>query len=255
MIDPNDLLNTKFEKKMGGYKAANVDSFMIDAASLISQQTREIMEQRRRLDAAQQKINEYELDRNNLKEALLSAQRLAESIVRDARAKAEKIEKEAAGRANTLIGEMRSEIIAEQEKLLFVKSEVSDFRSVLLNMYRTHLELINDMPVFRKEEPLVQPQEEPETQVLPQPEAEDKKPEETGAEIALEQAAAAQTMQGDEAPEMPVPAKAEQADEPYESDPDVKLNVRFDEESGEYVPLAVHREKRHGEGTYNDRRR
>ena len=261
MIDPNELLNTKFEKKRGGYRAEDVDSFMVQAASLFSQQSREIMELKRKLEAGQQKIKAYETDQDSLKEALLSAQRLADNIVREARAKAEKIEKDASGRANSLIGEMRGEIVAEQNKLTQMKKEVTNFRSSLMNMYRAHLELINDIPVFH-EEPEEKREETSEAAKEEAPAPEEKagpeKPEaaeaETEEEKTFSQAAAAEAEQDKHEQEQPEPPAGEEAEPPKsEPAPELKLNVRFDEQAGEYIPIAD--ERRHGGGPGGGRKK
>jgi cell division initiation protein len=117
-----------------------------------------------------------------------------------------------------------------------MKREVAAFRSKLMNIYRTHIEMINDLPAFREEE--AQPEQE--EQNMPATPAEEPavagvQPEEAPMQMAMDEAAAAQafeTSAGDDGP------AAGESNRPDEGAPDVKLNVRFDEESGEYLPMA-----------------
>jgi cell division initiation protein len=164
MVNPDDILNRKFDKHRGGYRPEEVDEYMAEVASVISRLKRDAADQKRRYDALAAKMAQYESERSSVSDALLNAQKLSDNILRDARTKAETIEKDARGRADSLIGEIRGEITGEQDKLVGMKKEVSSFRSRLMEMYRTHLELINDIPTYHGEEDdsAAQPDSEPE---------------------------------------------------------------------------------------------
>ena len=246
MMTPGDLLNKKFEKaKVGGYKAADVDNFLVEAASLFSQQNREMSDLRRRLETAQQKLSDYERDQDSLREALMSAQKLADNIVRDARSKAELMQRDAEIKAENLIERSRGEVTAQQDALLTIKREVTDFRSQLMGIYRAHIELINELPVFREEgrpEP-----DEPEAPAQTPAAGEPAQDPQTAAEQTQAQAAAAGTEEADgpapepDAAETPVPEQPQEApaeEKPSDAGYDIKLNVRYDEETGEYIPLT-----------------
>lgn len=249
MLNPNDLLNTKFEKKMGGYKAADVDNFMVEAASLYSQQIREIADLKRKLEVAHTKIESYETDRESLKEALLSAQKLADKIVHDARAQALSIEHEAEEKAQQVLQATEQEIVSEKERLAQMKREVSAFRSKVMNMYRAHIELINDIPTYREE---TAPEEAPAQAPVQQPEppAPEPAPARHEAEPPIAEPPAVTASNEAAASIAPAPvAEAEPDPEPptpADDDFDLRLNVRYDEETGEYVPLDP---DRWGEGT------
>ena len=248
MMTPGDLLNKKFEKaKVGGYKAADVDNFLVEAASLFSQQNREMSDLRRRLESAQAKLTGYEQDQDSLREALLSAQKLADNIVRDARSKAELIRRDAEIKAENLIERSQAEVTARQDALVKIKREVSDFRSQLMGLYRAHIELINELPVFHEDEEPDPGQPKAETEA-PAPAEEPSDPE-TAAEPAREQAAAtrmedagpsgagepaAETAEKPAPPESSAPTEEKTPDADYA----IKLNVRYNEETGEYVPLG-----------------
>lgn len=298
MVNPDDILNRKFDKHRGGYRPEEVDEYMAEVASVISRLKRDAADQKRRYDALAAKMAQYESERSSVSDALLNAQKLSDNILRDARTKAETIEKDARGRADSLIGEIRGEITGEQDKLVGMKKEVSSFRSRLMEMYRTHLELINDIPTYHGEEDdsAAQPDSEPEQTQAEQPQHEQPQPEQVQPvqpqheQVQPEQAqpaaqtadpqsaepAAAEPVKRAEpavsaaptAPSAPTSkeedyidvmstafaakkpeaaatdAKVETAPvqdkKPASGDtkaPELKLNVRFDEETGEYLPI------------------
>ena len=297
MVNPDDILNRKFEKHRGGYRPEEVDAYIAEVASVISRMKRDDAEQKRRYDALSSKVAQYESERSAVSDALLNAQKLADNILRDARTKAEIIEKDARGHADSLIGEIRGEITGEQMKLVGMKKEVSDFRSRMMEMYRAHLELINDMPVYHDEaqEQAAQETEEaspksveqvPEKEAEPvkaaEPETHEEQPkiveqQETEQPVSAVSAQPFEPVRAEEPvrPAQPEvaqtaapaseendyinvmksafastePQPAEEAEpEPAEEKkapvsgeagkaPELKLNVRFDEETGEYLPI------------------
>ena len=245
MVTAGDLLNKKFSKaKMGGYRTAEVDSFLIDAAELFSKQTREIAELKRKLDADQQKLTDYEKDSDSLREALVNAQKLADRIVRDARGKAELTLRDAEIKAEKIVEHGRQDAEAQQQALADLKREVSDFRSRLLDMYRDHLRLITSLPALAEEDEAAagdDGQEEP---------AQEPAPDDAAAPSA-DSAAAESAEPAEETPAEPddQPAGPHEGGEPASSPADeaaaaeepgyhVKLNVRYDEQTGEYVPTS-----------------
>lgn len=252
MVTAGDLLNKKFGKaKMGGYRTAEVDSFLVDAAELFSRQTREIADLKRKLDAGQQKLTEYEKDQDSLREALVSAQKLADSIVRDARGKAELTLRDAQIKAEKIIERGREDAESEQAALVELKQEVSDFRSRLLDMYREHLKLITTLPALAEEEeepadgeeaPAADGAEAPADAQPVQPAADDGRP---AAEEAPGREATPSGTPENGAPADPAANEAAAAEDPSYH---VQLNVRYDEQTGEYVPTSPEEEGSDGRG-------
>lgn len=244
MVTAGDLLNKKFSKaKMGGYRISEVDSFLVDAAELFSKQTREIAELKRKLDVGQQKLTEYEKEQDSLREALVSAQKLADSIVRDARGKADLTLRDAEIKAEKIIERGREDARSEQAALVELKQEVSGFRSRLLDMYREHLKLITSLPALAEEDA--------------EPAADAETPDGDEAEAPAEEAPAAE--EEDSRPAEEPTADAAPAAEAETTDPaaneaaaaedpsyHVQLNVRYDEKTGEYVPTGSEGEETAG---------
>jgi cell division initiation protein len=255
MLLPNELFSKKFDKyKAAGYKATEVDSFMVEVASLFSQNSRELTELKRRLETTTSKLSALEGDRENINNALLSAQRLADSIIKEATGRADIVSRDADIKAEKIIDHARGEIVAQSDELARIKREVTSFRSKLINIYRGHLESINAIPVEREDEPVSSNlQEQPLAPTVPNPKTEPDSQAETATQVSDEQTvtAAAQPealitavpmidadavtksqMAATLQPEQPLDETLE------EQQSEIKLSVKFDEESGEYIPLS-----------------
>jgi cell division initiation protein len=158
MPDFGDLINRRFEKaSFGGYKAADVDSFMTELTTVLSQNGRETAELNRKLEAAAKKLEKYENEEESLKSTLLNAQRLADKIVKEASEKAELTIKESENqaeqtirnakiKAENLIGCAQSEIEMRKDEAEHIKREVSNFKINVMHLYKVQLELINEIP-------------------------------------------------------------------------------------------------------------
>lgn len=182
MISPQEIRSVTFDKVMRGYRPEDVDAFLQQVAQDMEQLAADNADKEKKLYILAEKIEEYRRDEDNLKTALLNAQRMGESVIREAKQKAESILREAGIRADTLTRVAQEQCEEEQQELERVKAEVAHFKNTLLAMYKQHIELISGLPG----------DEEPETE-----------------EPAQEQESAVQ-----EEPAQPAASEAEPAQEP-----------------------------------------
>lgn len=287
---PAELLNRKFEKSgFSGYKAADVDQFMAELSQAVSKENRETADLRRRLEETERKLSSYRDMEESLKNAMLSAQRLADQTAKDSKTRAELILRDAEIKAEKIVEKAEGEIIFRKEEAERIKREVSDFRRRMMQMYRQHLELITQLPCEDPEAPAAshggepaapsedvapeqpgssgrepaQPEnsgavgddaaqnaaEEPEAQpAAPAAPAEEdpKEPEHSADAFAQAAAASAPEESADTAaPETELPgetasepedAKPETpaSDAPAQGTPVIRLNLRYNEKTGEY---------------------
>ena len=117
-----------------------------------------------KLSVLAKQVEGYRQDEDGIKDALLSAQRLAKTSVQEAKDKAEIMLQDARESARQILDKARVEAAmasqeyadqteAKREELEEMKRQVSAFRSSLLEMYKKHLEQINHIPNFRVKEP------------------------------------------------------------------------------------------------------
>jgi cell division initiation protein len=89
---------------------------------------------------------EYRNDEDSIRTALLNAQRMGDSIVREAKQKAELMLDDARIKAEKIHETARREIGDEELELQRLRQEVSAFKNQMLDIYRRHLSLIDLLP-------------------------------------------------------------------------------------------------------------
>lgn len=140
-MDIEKIKNIKFEHdKRGGYAIQEVDNFL-------SQVHSEFVEKEKQMILLANKLKEYREDENSLKSVLLNAQKLADSIVKEANQQAEKLLNDAKTKAETIIGGIIIDQQKEEDKLNKIKNEVNDFKVLMLKLYKKHIESISSIAV------------------------------------------------------------------------------------------------------------
>lgn len=147
MLTSNDIAKQRFDHAaFGGYKNDEVDAFLNEVANSFEELEEQNAVLLKKLEVLAEKLEEYRSDEESLRSALLSAQKLGDSVVRESKAKAELIIREANGKAERLIAGAHDQV--EKEKLVYVRlqKDVASFKSKLLATYKQHLELISSLP-------------------------------------------------------------------------------------------------------------
>lgn len=102
MLTPAKITNHHFEASgRNAYKAESVDSFIKEVAESYEQVFRENGEMFKKINLLAQRLEEYRNDEDNIRNALLTAQRAAEKITKDAKEKADQLVAEVTERTNT----------------------------------------------------------------------------------------------------------------------------------------------------------
>lgn len=167
MLTLNDIINVSFRKSnFSGYKPEDVDAFLDLVKESYEQLIKKNMEQKeaiirlqrendemvKKIEVLAQSVESYREEEDGIKNALLSAQKLGDASVREARHKAEIILKDASLQAEGLISAAKGEVEQYAKELEDMKRAVSEFRASLLNLYRKHLTLIDALPGQSEEE-------------------------------------------------------------------------------------------------------
>lgn len=174
MLSPKEISQKRFEKRGGGYRTEEVDAFLKEVANAYASALKEAEESEDKIMKLVERINQYRADEDAIKEAFINAQKQANKIVaeaneeaerlsRDAVAEAEKRAAEATQKADEVIKEQtqrtqqvidatKIQYNAEQEKLVKVRLEVSNFKAQLTELYNKQLRLIMEIPEVSEEE-------------------------------------------------------------------------------------------------------
>ena len=184
MMSPEEVRTVTFDKQnMGGYRRVDVDAFLQQMADDLEESQRKQAEAEKKLLVLAQKIEEYRKDEDNVKTALLNAQRMAENIIREARQKSEAMLREAGIKADDIVQNAKSRVTDEQMELERVQGEVARFKASVLQLYKQHIESLSTLPggeekaeeeVPAVQEPVAVPEQEPQKE---EPKAQDATPE------------------------------------------------------------------------------
>ena len=153
MISAKDIREIKFTRSLGGYKTTEVDDFLDRCADAVEELTRINDENERKMQVLAETVMDYRNQEDSIRSALISAQRMSESVISEARKQAEDIREAARNEADTMRDQAVADTAAELEELRRIRQEVADFKARLLATYREHLTLIGILEGGASDEP------------------------------------------------------------------------------------------------------
>ena len=142
MITAKEIREVKFNRSLGGYKTNEVDAFLDRCADAVEELTKLLNENERKMQVLAETVMDYRNQEDSIRSALISAQRMSESVISEARKQAEDIRDAARADAEAMHEKAVADTAAEQEELRRIRQEVADFKAKLLSTYREHLTLI-----------------------------------------------------------------------------------------------------------------
>lgn len=189
MYTAADIRNVDFTKIMGGYKINEVEAFVESCAQTVEALTAEKEELAKKLGILADKLVEYRRDEDNIRSALLSAQKTGDTIIHEAEDNAAKILADAEREAEGIVASAKGSIAMYEGEIERLKKEVSEFKNTILSLYKDHLSLIRKLP--EAEMPAAAPAKAPvvteETVVAPVVEAASAAPVTPAAPVVTEE--------------------------------------------------------------------
>ncbi|HIX65061.1 MAG TPA: DivIVA domain-containing protein [Candidatus Anaerotruncus excrementipullorum] len=168
-MNPSDIAHKQFERIRGkGYRPEEVDLFLSQVAGELESLASEKRDLEQKLIVLADKLEEYKQDEDSLRSALIGAQKLGDSVVREAKAKAQQIEEDANARAALIVENAKKEIERQQQGYVRLQREVATFKAKLQLLYKQHLELISSIPA---DDSVIHAPAAPKEEPVPQPEA------------------------------------------------------------------------------------
>ena len=162
-MNPENIRNVDFDIVRRGYNKVDVDDYLQKVAVAMDELTAErdmlVGERDAAIEAKTntegkmlvlaQKVEEYRGEEDTLKTALINAQRMGETVVHEAKQKADTLVREANGTAQLLREQAEQEITRERLTLEKLQAEVTRFKATILNLYKQHIESLSalDEPV------------------------------------------------------------------------------------------------------------
>lgn len=161
MTIPEELRDITFDKSAFGYRVDDVDDYVDKINAVVTALMEENSELEEKLEVLAARVAEYKADEDSLHSAIVGAQKLGDSIVRDSKLKAESILREANVRAERLVEAAHRKVEVEQQNYVLIHQQVHDFRNSLMGMYKSHIDLITNLPTVETEQEPARPAEAP----------------------------------------------------------------------------------------------
>ena len=157
-VTPLDLRQQRFQTVMRGYDRGEVQAFLLEVADDYENALREndkLHQDVAKLDAV---LGEHRGQERNLRNTLLTAQKLADEIKEHAQAEAALILREAEGRADLLLQKAQArleDVQREIDNLRMKRREVENDIKSLIRTLNTTLEFIRDQDTRSRDERLL----------------------------------------------------------------------------------------------------
>ena len=153
MLTPQEVSGRAFSKAaFGGYNMAMVDEFLDEVTDDYTALYKENAALKAKLKVLVDKVEEYRATEDSMRAALLTAQRMANTMVEEAEEKKKSMLAGAENEARAKIGALQGEIELEQRKLNAAKAATADFLQKTRELAQAQLALIERAPDLTPEE-------------------------------------------------------------------------------------------------------
>ena len=157
-VTPLDLKQQRFQTVMRGYDRGEVNAFLTEAAEDYETALRENERLRQELSKSEAVLNEHRSQEKNLRNTLLTAQKLADEIRENAQQEAARIMRDAEGRADLLLQKSQSRVEEVQREIdglrLKRKDVETSLESIISALYNT-IEFVRDQDNKHREEKIL----------------------------------------------------------------------------------------------------
>ena len=143
MLTPQEVSTHAFSKAvMGGYNMAAVDEFLDVLTDDYTTLYKENAALKAKLKVLVDKVEEYRATEEAMRKALMTAQRMADELVREAEAKKANILAEAEAKAADRIAELDAQVKAEELRLATAKNNTAAFVEQLRGLYAQQVQFL-----------------------------------------------------------------------------------------------------------------
>lgn len=144
-LTPLDIHHKEFTHSLRGYNEEQVDRFLDEVADEFERLFKENISLSEKLDAAQARLNEFEMQRNTINNTLMAAQRSADEIAAKATNEAEAVVRDAEMKAKEIIHNALSKKQQVAGELIRIKHAEEEFRSRYRALLETNLRSVAEI--------------------------------------------------------------------------------------------------------------
>lgn len=153
MLTPQEVSGRAFSKAaFGGYNMAMVDEFLDELTDDYTSLYKENAALKAKLKVLVDKVEEYRATEDSMRAALLTAQRMANTMVEEAEEKKKAMLAGAEDEARAKIGALQSDVELEQRRLNAAKAATAEFLQKTRELVQAQLALIERAPDLTPEE-------------------------------------------------------------------------------------------------------
>lgn len=154
-ISKIDLLNRKFSKKLWGYAPEEVDQLMAEVAEMlgaVAEERRNLIKKVKRMEGS---VEEFRQRDETLRDTLMSTQKMVDDIKGGAQREAQLILDEARAKAEGMVQQGHNRLAQLYEDIENLKRQRSQFEIQLRGLLETHLRILeSDDPAENRLETL-----------------------------------------------------------------------------------------------------
>lgn len=151
MLTAEEVRSVTFRKaNLGGCRPEDVEAFKEEVAETLEQYKRDKIDLVKKLDILAKRIEEYRKDEENVRGALLNAQKVMDSTVKEANAKAEEIIKNAQLKAQDIVVGANASVVKQKNDYLKLQADAVVLREQLLETYNSHIRMLEDLPTAKE---------------------------------------------------------------------------------------------------------
>lgn len=153
MLTPQEVADHAFSKSaFGGYNMTMVDEFLDELTDDYTALYKENAALKAKMKVLVDKVEEYRATEDSMRAALLSAQKMASSMVSEAEEKKETLLADAEMEARAKIGALHDEIVFEQKRLNAVKATTREFVEKTRQICENQLKQLETLPDLTPEQ-------------------------------------------------------------------------------------------------------
>lgn len=142
-ISKIDLLNRKFAKKLWGYAPEEVDQLMAEVAEMlgaVAEERKNLVKKVKRMESS---VEEFRQRDETLRDTLMSTQKMVDDIKGGAQREAQLILDEARAKAEGMVQQGHNRLAQLYEDIENLKRQRSQFEIQLRGLLETHLRIID----------------------------------------------------------------------------------------------------------------
>ena len=158
MLTPQEVSTRSFTKAMmGGYNMAMVDEFLDELTDDYTALYKENAALKAKLKVLVKKVEDYRATEDSMRATLLTAQKMADSIVREAEAKRDQILAQADTDAAARLAQMQQELREAEDRLRQGQLELARFNQASRDICSKELQFLDALPELPVEQPAPEP--------------------------------------------------------------------------------------------------